>query len=93
LPFFFNARFFVLSAHPLLLGGALEVQSKQPFEDLLAGNGTYCKAEAVVFGEGFEFVEIVAQVDIVIRGRSKIHKLNFASTPFIQHQLFVCLLP
>jgi len=39
--------------------GANVVQGEQPAEELFAGGGTDGVAEAVVFGEGFDFVEVM----------------------------------
>lgn len=62
--FGFRSSLGLIGCGGLLLGGPPEVQGEQSFEDFLAGGWAYCKAEAVVFGEGFEFVEIVAQIEV-----------------------------
>ena len=40
------------------------VFGEQAFEDFLAGGGADGVADAVVFGEGFDFDEVVAEVEV-----------------------------
>jgi hypothetical protein len=46
-----------------LQGGAAMVFGEEAFEDFLAGGGADGVADAVVFGEGFDFMEVVAEVE------------------------------
>ena len=45
--------------------GAAVVFGEEAFEDFLAGGGADGVADTVVFGEGFDFDEIVAEVEVV----------------------------
>jgi hypothetical protein len=41
------------------------VQGEQPTEEFFSGGGADSVAEAVVFGEGFDFVEVMLQREIL----------------------------
>ena len=47
-----------------LFCGALMILGQQALEDFFAGGGADGVADAVVFGEGFDFEEVVAEVEV-----------------------------